>query len=178
MGRWALAKRGQEAGGSAVSFVMVLPLLATLVCAIVDLGRIAYVGAELENATQAACRWASEQVSYTGSVQLREEDALKVALSASPSLDSPDFRCSVKPQCSAVPETAYQRHSFNKASGLFDVQDDSLKSVEVSVASTLEGTSLTPVGRVAFSSDGNAGRFALSSRAVRTVYVSQEAGDE
>lgn len=166
----ALATRGKEAGGSAVSFILVLPILATLLCAIVDFGRFAFVGAQLQSATQAACQWACGQVSSGGGAQLDGEQALAAALDACPALNNSEFRIVVKPSCSAVSETGYQCRSFNAKSGEFDERDDSITSVEVSVSSTLEASSLTPVGLVAFSSQ-NAGTFCLSSYAVRTVYV-------
>ena len=66
MQRRAIAEHGKEAGGSAVSFVMVLPILITLMCAIVDLGRLAFMGTELESATQTVCRRMADQVSLSG----------------------------------------------------------------------------------------------------------------
>lgn len=157
---------------------MVLPMLAVLMCAIVDLGRLAFVGAELESATQAACRWASEQVAAGSGSRLDEGDATRVALAAAPSLGASDLHCSVKPACSRATTAEFQRHSYDSDSESFTEQADSISSVTVSVSSVLEGSYLTPLGGLVTGSAGPTGAFSLSAEAERTVHVAQGAADE
>lgn len=171
MNRLAIALHREEAGGSAVSFVMVLPILITLVCAIVDLGRLAFIEAELDNATQTACKWASSQVSLANKSDLGSQEVLQAVKEASPSLASPGLRCSAKLQRSEASSVAYLRHSFNAETDSFEDQVDSIASSKVSVFATVEGTYLTPLGSLL--SQGNDGSFSLSAQAVRTVHVAE-----
>ena len=54
--------RARIDGASAVTFVMALPLLMGLLCAVADIGRAAYLGMEADVAAQAACRYAAQRV--------------------------------------------------------------------------------------------------------------------
>lgn len=175
MRRRAIAAHGREAGGSAVSFVMVLPILIALACAIVDLGRLVFVGAELDSATQAACKWASGQLSVDGMKSISNQEISQAVRDASPSLTSAGLRCSATLRCSDAADVVYTRRSYHAESGVFEEQADLASRVEVSVSSTLEGSYLTPLGLV-LSSQGN-GIFDLSSCAVRLVHVAKEADD-
>lgn len=160
-----------EAGGSAVSFVMVLPILMSLMCAIVDLGRLTIMEAELESATQTACGRMVDQIASSDSAAPNDHEVTRAVVDASPSLSSFGARCSATCRVSDAPSVSYQRHRFDSASGLFVDEDASMNSVEVQVSSTLEGDYLTPVGLV-LSRDGG-GTFSLSSQAVRTVLKTQ-----
>lgn len=171
MNRLAIASHREEAGGSAVSFVMVLPILITLVCAIVDLGRLAFIEAELDNATQMACKWASSQLSLENKSNLGSQEVLRAVKEASPSLASPGLRCSAELQRSEASSTDYVRHSFNAETGSFEDQADSVASIKVSVSATVEGAYLTPLGSLL--SQENDGSFSLSAQAVRTVHVAE-----
>lgn len=175
MQRRAIAEHGREAGGSAVSFVMVLPILVTLLCAIVDFGRLAFVGAELEGATQSACKWACAEVSLTGKVSPTDREIVQVMKETAPSLGLFGSGCSAKLQCLDVSETTYLQRSFNAESESFDEHIESMPSLQVSVSSTLEGAYLTPLGSL-LSQKGD-GTFSLSAQAVRTVHVGQGSFD-
>ena len=58
--------RARIDGASAVTFVMALPLLMGLLCAVADIGRAAYLGMEADVAAQAACRYAAQRVAQGG----------------------------------------------------------------------------------------------------------------
>lgn len=169
--RWrAIAQCGREAGGSAVSFVMVLPILMVLMCAIVDLGRLTFMETELESATQTACKRVADQLLSSDSAVPSESDMAKAVLDASPSLSSFGARCSATCQISDTPNIAYQRHRFDSESGSFADEDALMSGAEIRVFSTLESGYLTPVGQLL----SDSGAFSLSSQAVRTVFTSQE----
>lgn len=172
MQRRAIAEHGKEAGGSAVSFVMVLPILITLMCAIVDLGRLAFIGTELESATQTVCRRMADQVSLSGVALPSSCDITEALSDASPSLSSLGVRCSATCRVSDTPDISYQRHRFDAETGLFIDENASMRAAKIEVSSTLEGDYLTPVGQIL--SAGGGATFGLSAQATRTVLKSQE----
>lgn len=172
MQRRAIAEHGKEAGGSAVSFVMVLPILITLMCAIVDLGRLAFMGTELESATQTVCRRMADRVSLSGAALPSSCDITEALSDASPSPSSLGVRCSATCRVSDTPDISYQRHRFDAETGLFIDENASMRAVKIEVSSTLEGDYLTPVGQIL--SAGGGATFGLSAQATRTVLKSQE----
>lgn len=166
----------RELGSSAVSFVMVLPILAVLLGAVVDLGRVVLAGIELDCATQAVSRWASSEVSQGAARIFSDGSASEVLLESSSTLRMADFDCKASVQCSDVAKTSYEQKSYSEKSGSFQQQDATISCIEITVQSTLKGRCITPVGSaLAALSGSDAGQYALSSRASRTVRI--EEGD-
>ena len=177
-GMHVVAHRKGEQGSSVVSFVMVLPLLAVLTGAIVDLGRIALAGIELDCATQAVSRWASTDVSQGSARVFSDASASGVLRESSSALRLPDFDCKASVYCSDVERTSYERKSYNEKSGSFQQQSDAIACVEVSVCSTLTGRCITPIGNALVGLSGSdAGRFTLSSQASRVVRINEKGGE-
>lgn len=165
-GRFASRRRAVAEGSSAVTFVMALPALAMLLCAVVDLGRVAYLGIEADAAAQAACRYAAERLSE-GAPDVAADAVRDEALRHSPSLASPGVRLEANVACGDEQAVSVSRKVYDPDSEGFAVREAQLSQRGVSVTLQIGVSCLTPVGAAVACGDG----FSLTSVAHRDVHV-------
>lgn len=138
-------------GGSAVSFVIALPLLLVFLFAVIDVGRTVYLHMALADAAHVACQVVLEsRAAEVSPSALRE-----VACAASPTLAASDVRLSVEVHRGATEDLAYEHRTYNALSHAFEEHASEVKRQQVHVELKLEGRYLTPLGR-ALSSMGSA----------------------
>ncbi len=161
-------RRNGEAGGSVVMFVATLPVLFAFLCAIVDLGRVVFLGIALCDAAHEACRVASG----LPVAAVSEEDLLDAALQASPALAGEGLRLSASVSYGDAEDASYVHHAFDEASGTFQERLVRTRRRSVSVELELSGSFLTPVGDLVAAADG--GALALGAQARGLVGESEE----
>ena len=147
--------RARIDGASAVTFVMALPLLMGLLCAVADIGRAAYLGMEADVAAQAACRYAAQRAAQGDKVP----DGAS-ALSASIEVD-----------CSPVRTKEVERKTFDPQADRFEGRLVGFAYQQVDVRVRVNARCLTPVGKAVLSAAGAVDGLQLSSAASRTVSV-------
>lgn len=162
--------RARIDGASAVTFVMALPLLMGLLCAVADIGRAAYLGMEADVAAQAACRYAAQRVAQ-GDKGPDEASALSAALEQAPGLAGEDVFCSIEVDCSPVRTKEVERKTFDPQADRFERRLIGFAYRQVDVRVRVNARCLTPVGKAVLSAAGAVDGLQLSSAASRTVSV-------
>ena len=157
-------------GASAVTFVMALPLLMGLLCAVADIGRAAYLGMEADVAAQAACRYAAQRVAQ-GNKGPDGASALSAALEQAPGLAGEGVSCSIEVDCSPVRTKEVERKTFDPQADRFEGQLVGFACRQVNVEMRVGARCLTPIGQAMFSAAGAIDGLQLSSVASRTVSV-------
>ena len=159
----------REAGSSAVTFVMVLPLLCIFLCAALDFGRVVSCQMMLSDAAHAAVDWGGEKISAGTTLPLVNAAAREAALKAAPALSGDGF--DVEVSCSRPSDVGFTRRVYSSGSGTFSTTNVQLSSREVEARATFTGTYLTVVGRaVAVASGAADGSFSLEATAWRSAY--------
>lgn len=167
---------GGEAGSSAVTFVMVLPLLCIFLCAALDFGRVVSCQMMLSDAAHAAADWGGEKISAGTALPLVNAAAREAALKAAPALAGDGF--DVEVSCSRPLEVGFTRRVYSPESGTFSATKVQLESREVEACATFKGTYLTVVGRAVAAAGGAAdGSFSLEATARRSAYEPEGSGD-
>lgn len=151
-----------ERGSSIVSFLIALPLLCTLIAAMVDFGRLPLVMSDMARASDAAARYVAASPSASADV-LRAR-----VVEAAPSLASLDV--SVEVAFGTVSEGSYTHHYFDPATGAFLTRPSSTASRPFEVHVRVKGEWLTPAGALA--GDG----FSFESSSAGTVDETVEGG--
>ena len=162
--------RARIDGASAVTFVMALPLLMGLLCAVADIGRAAYLGMEADVAAQAACRYAAQRVAQ-GDKGLDGASALSAALEQAPGLAGEGVSCSIVVDCSPVRTKEVERKTFDPQADRFEGRPVVFAYRQVDVRMRVSARCLTPVGEAVLSAAGAVDGLQLSSAASRTVSV-------
>ena len=147
-----LAQSFRQQGSSVVTFLLVLPLLCGLICAIIDFGRFAYLQLELNSATQAACSNACNS-SLNGVSGTAMKNKLASSIQNDPEFSRSGFNCKVDVQLKNKSNTKFDSFAYTgsqsysaSSSDSFTSREVSLKSYEVIVNSTLSCAYLTPIG--------------------------------
>ena len=167
---------GCEAGSSAVTFVMVLPLLCIFLCAALDFGRVVSCQMMLSDAAHAAADWGGEKISAGTTLPLANAAAREAALKAAPALAGDGF--DVEVSCGRPSEVGFTRRVYSPESGTFSATKVQLGSREVEARATFKGTYLTVVGRAVAAASGAAdGSFSLEATARRSAYEPEGGGD-
>ena len=171
-----LAQSFRQQGSSVVTFLLVLPLLCGLICAIIDFGRFAYLQLELNSATQAACSNACNN-SLNGVSGTAMKNKLASSIQNDPEFSRSGFNCKVDVQLKNKSNTKFDSFSYTgsqsysaSSSGSFTSREVSLKSYEVIVNSTLSCAYLTPIG-AALSSAAGSGNIELNAHAQGVYWV-------
>lgn len=162
-------------GASVVTFVMALPLLMSLLCAVVDIGRAAYLGMEADVAAQAACRDAAGRIAQ-GDKAPDKACALSAALGQAPGLAGEGVSCSIEIDCPPVQTKGVERKTFDPQAGRFEEQLVEFAYRQVDVEMRVNARCLTPVGDAVLGAMGQANGLRLSSTASRTVSVEADTG--
>lgn len=159
-----------EAGGSIVTFVMVLPILAVLLCAALDFGRIVVCQMMLSDASYAALNWSCERVSQGARTPLAADAARRAALAAAPALDGADF--SVEIVVGEASEEKFARRIYSEADGSFSKEDVQVSACDVKSRAKLKAPYLTVVGRAVAAAGGSSdGTFTLEALSQRRAYA-------
>ncbi len=162
--------RARIDGASAVTFVMALPLLMGLLCAVADIGRAAYLGMEADVAAQAVCRYAAQRVAQ-GDKGPDGASALSAALEQAPGLAGEGVSCSIEVDCSPVRTKEVERKTFDPQADCFEGRLVGFAYQQVDVRVRVNARCLTPVGKAVLSAAGAVDGLQLSSAASRTVSV-------
>ena len=148
-----------ERGGSVVVAVAAMPLLLAFLFAAIDLGRVAFLGAEASTAAHAVCRCVEAAPSAAGSPdRLRE-----AALEAAPSLGAAELELVGD---AVEREIAYRLH--DDEDGSFAVRALRARTRSVAVELTVRARYLTPLGSL-LSEKGADPAFACTARACGSI---------
>lgn len=140
-------------GGSAVSFVIALPLLLVFLFAVVDVGRTVYLHMALADAAHAACQTAcASRASEVSPSALRE-----AACTAAPALAASNLRLSIEVRRDKAENLAYEHRVYNMTTGAFEAHPSQVERQTFYVELSLEGSYLTPLGSALSSAGGPGG---------------------
>lgn len=153
-----------ERGGSAVVAVAAMPLLLAFLFAAIDLGRIAFLGAEASTAAHAVCRY----VEATPSAAAFPDRLRQAALEAAPSLGAAELELSVAAEVgdAVEREIAYRLH--DDEDGSFAVRNVRARTCPIAVELSVRARYLTPLGSL-LSQEGPGPVFSCTARACGTV---------
>ena len=154
---------------------MALPLLMSLLCAVVDIGRAAYLGMEADVAARAACRDAAGRIAQ-GDKAPDKACALSAALGQAPGLAGEGVSCSIEIDCLPVQTKGVERKTFDPQAGRFEEQLVEFAYRQVDVEMRVNARCLTPVGDAVLGAMGQADGLRLSATASRTVSVEADTG--
>lgn len=160
MGGVGSAWKLREAGSSAVTFVLALPILAAFLCCVIDFGRVIFLNMALEDAAHAACQEASRASSRLEDGV--DDEAVRAAVFAeAPALGADGLDVSVRVGLGEPRESSIPHHMKDGGGEGYSVRPFSLSSRQVDVEVTLSGRFLTPVGAAALALQGQSpdGRF-------------------
>lgn len=153
MGGVGSAWKLREAGSSAVTFVLALPILAVFLCCAIDFGRVVFLNMALEDAAHAACQEASQASSrLEGGVA---EEAVRAAVFAeAPALGADGLDVSVRVGFGEPHESLIPHHVSEGGGKGHSVRHFALSSRQIEAEVTLSGRFLTPVGAAALALQG------------------------
>lgn len=153
-----------------MSFLLALPLLLTLLFAVVDLGRTVFLGMALEDAAHAACRAVCSPGTNSGTVEAAE----RAAFAASPALAAEGLQLEASVDVGGREEEAYAHRLYDAGEESFRERPSMVARRSVRVDLKLRGSYLTPVGALLAAAEGRESAqfaFAASARGERDETV-------
>ncbi len=155
-----------------MTLVATLPLVLTLLCGILDLGRTVFLSMELENAAASVCRGIEDEALTA------VDEALLVsrACAASPSLEVSRLDLVVEVAFEDPEEGSYAHRLYDREGGGFIERSSHTRTRRFEVTLTLKGAYLTPVGGLVVQSRGNTAGFELVARSFGFVDETVEGG--
>lgn len=153
--------------------VVALPLLLSLLCASLDIGRVVFLGAEVNSAAHAVCR----RVEAHPQAAASSKELAKVALEASPSLGGEGLALSATASVGSVEQQVYGHKLRDTEWGGFRERPARVQTRPVTVSVSVKGRYLTPVGALIARATGvGDGSFTCRSAARGTVDATVEGG--
>lgn len=134
--------RSSERGGSVILAAVALPLLLTFLLAIVDIGRVVFLGAEVNTAAHAVRRAVEENPDALA----RPDDLYAVAMRASPSLASDEVELSVRVRVGDAKDQAYGHKLFDRDKRDFFERPARVRTRDIEADVSVRGHYLTVVG--------------------------------
>ncbi len=162
-----------ELGSSAVIAVVSVPLLLVFLFAIVDLGRVVFLQAELDTAAHAVCRYAKA----CGNLSPAADELTSVALAASPSLEDAGIQLSVDVSSSGEEEGAYEHRVYDRARSTFEKLTVKTTTRRIEAVLEAKGSYLTPLGPALASETAGRGT-GFSCRASAVSWADSTAKEE
>lgn len=157
-----------DRGSSAVSFALVLPMLAVFLCCTVDLGRTVLLHMALADASHAVCREAVSGID-AGETYASGSWLERAACEAAPLLAASDVRVSASATCGERSMRSYDHHVYDEARGEFATRAVGTASRPVTATVTVEGRYATPIGALVAAACGDAGgTFSFSAQTAGT----------
>ncbi len=153
-------------------FVMTLPLIVLFLCALIDFGRVVFMQMAIDEAAQAACRRASEQIS-TGDGASSARAAAERSVSESFRLAGTGVSVQVQASVGTLERVGYSRQRYSAQEHGFAEVPSSVDSRKVEVAVKAQVACLTPLGSAAAGAAGGDDRICVESRAAGVAWVAE-----